>query len=57
MTWNDVRNEPALPQLTVIGHLPSVVFPPTIQVQEIRPPPPGAGLLGSSPWACDGPLL
>jgi hypothetical protein len=32
-----VRNEPALPQFTVIGHRPSVVFPPTIQVHDTRP--------------------
>jgi hypothetical protein len=54
ITLKCVLNEPALPQRTWIGHLPSVVFPPTFHVQDTRP---RTGRLGLRPWACEGPLL
>ena len=38
VTTNDVRNEPALPQATRIGHRPGVVLVPTFHVQDTRPP-------------------
>jgi hypothetical protein len=54
VTLKCVRNDPALPQLTWIGHLPGVVFVPTIQVHETRPL---RGRLEWRPCATEGPLL
>ena len=53
-TLKCVRSEPALPQLTWIGHLPSVVFPPTIHVHDTRP---WKGSFGLRPLACERPIL
>ena len=52
--WNDVRAVLALPQLTVIGHRPGVVFEPTIHVHDAFP---WTAFFGSRPAACEGPLL
>ena len=53
-TLKCVRNEPALPQLTWIGHVPSVVFPPTNHVHDTRP---CTGALRAKAWACEGLFL
>lgn len=53
-TLKCVRNEPALPQFTVIGQVPSVVFPPTIHVHDTRP---CTRYLALRPRACEGPFL
>lgn len=38
LTTNEVLSVPAEPQDTVMRHRPGVVFVPTFQVQDTRPP-------------------
>ena len=54
VTRNDVRNDPAEPQETTIGHRPGVVLVPTFHVHETRP---NRGIFGYKPRATEAPLL